>query len=116
MLIIKALTKIFEDWGKDENNFFVSYQVDIGLEEIKYSSDMFSFDVVSPERLYWILKSQKVKFGHGILVMNSFNQIEIEKKIEGLVEACQSLKEQDAYISISKYLRWEMESFRPKLE
>lgn len=114
MLIIKALTKVFENWGEDEKDFFVSYQVDIGLEEIEHSSDMFTFDVISPERLNGILQSEHIKFGHGIIIMNDFNQSEIVKKISNVLAACQSYDEHNAYKSIAKYLRWEMESFHPE--
>ena len=111
MLIIKALTKVFEDWGEDESDFFVSYQVDIGLSEVEFSSDMFSFDVISPKRLEGILKSDVLRFGKGMILMNDFNQKEVEKKVNELLGFCEQLNEKDAYMNISKYLRWEMESF-----
>lgn len=114
MLKIKALTKVFEDWGDDETDFFASYQVDIGLNEVEFGSDMFSFDVVSPKRLNGIVTSQGSKFGHGYIILDDFQESTIREMLGKLLEECKSIDEQEAYQNLAKYLRWEMETFQPK--
>ena len=115
MFTIKALTKVFENWGEDEEDFFVSYQVDIGLSEIDFGSDMFSFDVVSPKRLSSIIESLGSQFGHGFIIMNDFQQSNVHELITKLVEECRDMTEQESYQSLAKYLRWELETFQPKI-
>ncbi len=48
MLIIKALTKMYDDWGEDIDDFYITYSIDIGPSEINGASGMFSFELVSP--------------------------------------------------------------------
>lgn len=110
MLTIKALTRDFEDWGEDADDFYVCFQVDIGYKDILGAGDMFTFEVVSPKRLEKIIKDSNIEIGRGYLIMNDFDMRYIESTVNNIVSKCQNPDYELAMKGISKYFRWEMDT------
>lgn len=109
MIVVKAITNINEDWGEEADDFFISYQVDVGLENVLGATDMFSFDVISPKRLSKMLESTYIEVGRGLLLMNDFDQNKVINTVERLVKISQEEKEEDTLSNLSKYFRWDMD-------
>ena len=109
MLIIKAFNKGFEDWGNDVDDFFISYQIDIGQEEVQHESYLYTIDVVSPKRLQNMIAEGDAKFGRGYLILTDFNEKVVKSRVENLLKNCQSDDATKAYYSLSRYFRWEMD-------
>ncbi|WP_025723419.1 Imm8 family immunity protein, partial [Paenibacillus polymyxa] len=74
MLIIKALTKMYDDWGEDIDDFYITYSIEIGPSEINGASDMFSFELVSPKRLDRMTDQGDIIIGHGHFIAKDFNE------------------------------------------
>ncbi|MNC39710.1 hypothetical protein D3C75_883800 [compost metagenome] len=110
MLVIKALTQVYEDWGEDVDDFFITFQVDIGCKEIVGSADMFTFDVVTPKRLEKIIADSSVEIGRGYIFMNDFNVKFVESLVNTIISKCQNDDYNLAMKDISKYFRWEMDN------
>lgn len=109
MIEVKAITKSFESWGNEIDDFYVSFEVDVGLKSITFSSELFCFDVVSPRRIANMLEDQEIELGHGIMIMNDFNQELVKNKIKELVEKSCDNTEQKSYMNLSKYFNWSSE-------
>jgi len=90
--------------------FCISFQVDIGCEDILGSADMFTFDVVSPTRLEKIVEDTNIEIGRGYLIMNDFNVNYIESMVNNIISKCKNEEYDIAMNAISKYFRWEMDS------
>ncbi|MFS1514411.1 Imm8 family immunity protein [Chengkuizengella sp. SCS-71B] len=104
MLEIKAISKD-ENWGEDDNDFYIQFQVYVGVPNIKFSSNLLTFDVVSPTRLSEILETSIIEVGHGYLIMNDFNINTINATIKGIMKNCKS-NDYDTYLEkLSKYFR-----------
>lgn len=110
MLIIKVLTRDFEDWGEDVDDFYVCFQVGIGCKDILGSGDMFTFEVVSPKRLGRIIQDSNIEIGRGYLIMNDFNIKHIESTVNHIISKCQNADYDLAMKELSKYFRWEMDT------
>lgn len=79
MLVIKALTKIFEDWGDDIDDFYITYHIDIGPKEINGASDLFSFELISSRRLERMLGQSDIIIGRGHIMTNDFSEKNLKK-------------------------------------
>lgn len=110
LYIIKALTRGFEDWGIDFDDFYVTYELDIGFKEIEYPAELFTFTVVSPKRLNKIINDGDVEIGRGYFIMTDFNENSIKKTVERLIKKCQTDDYEETNINLSKYFKWEMDT------
>jgi hypothetical protein len=88
MLEIKALTKDYENWGEDSDDFYVSFELDVGQQDIQGASDLFTFNVISPKRLERMLESTEIEIGHGYFIMKDFNIKTINATVEKIMNKC----------------------------
>ncbi|MEK4730872.1 Imm8 family immunity protein [Paenibacillus sp. SEL3] len=109
MLAIKALTKIFEDWGEDIDDFYITYHVDIGPKEISGASDLFSFELVSPKRLDRMVGQGSIIIGRGHIITSDFNEKKLEETLSHIINKCSDDDINKANHNLSKYFRWEMD-------
>lgn len=109
MIIIKAMTKGFEDWGNDADDFFVSFQLDIGPKEINGESYLYTVDIISPKRLQNTIQEGESEIGRGYIILTDYNENVIRSSIENIVKKCNTDNNEKAYASLSKYFRWEMD-------
>lgn len=109
MFIIKAMTKGFEDWGDDVDDFFVSFQLDIGPKEIIGESYLYTIDIISPKRLQNMIQEDESEIGRGYLILTDYNEKVIRNAVESIVRKCNTNDYEKAYTSLSKYFRWEMD-------
>ncbi|MFN2746467.1 MULTISPECIES: Imm8 family immunity protein [unclassified Bacillus (in: firmicutes)] len=107
MLELKALTKDYENWGHDPDDFYVSFELDVGEQDIPGASDLFIFHLISPKRLNKILESTEIELGHGYLIMNDFNMKTISTTVENIMNKCKD-EDYDKYINnLSQYFKWQ---------
>ncbi|WP_028401810.1 Imm8 family immunity protein [Ectobacillus panaciterrae] len=106
MIEIKALTKGYENWGEDIDDFYISYELDIGPSDSKYPSDLFNFDVVSPKRLNRILEHTQIEIGRGYLIMNDFNTHTVTTTVNRLVNTCRGKDLEQSIQMLSQYFRY----------
>ncbi|MEE4576592.1 Imm8 family immunity protein [Paenibacillus polymyxa] len=109
MLIIKALTKIYEDWGEGIDDFYITYSIDIGPSEIDGASDMFSFELVSPKRLARMTGQGDIIIGHGHFIARDFNENILEATLNRIINKCADNDINKAYKNLSTYFHWEMD-------
>ncbi|MGP0576975.1 Imm8 family immunity protein [Paenibacillus peoriae] len=109
MLIIKALTKMFEDWGEDIDDFYITYNVDIGPSEMNGASDMFSFELISPKRLARMTGQGDIIIGHGHFIARDFNENILEATLNRVINKCVDDDMNKVYKNLSAYFRWEMD-------
>ncbi|MGF9910334.1 Imm8 family immunity protein [Brevibacillus porteri] len=110
MLVVKSLIQSYEDWGTDLDDFYISFEVDIGCKDIIGSADMFTFEVVSPKRLSKIVSDSNIEIGRGYLIMNDFNINQVQQVVNNIVKKCQNEDYNLAMKDISKYFRWQMDN------
>ncbi|MCM3795343.1 Imm8 family immunity protein [Priestia megaterium] len=106
-MIVKALTIIHEDWGETFEDFCIYYQLDVGLKGVEGASDMFSFEVISPTRLYSTIED--IEIGRGYLIMKDYDQNKVEQRVKRLVEMNREEDFEDALKNLSTYFRWDMD-------
>lgn len=103
---LQALTKVFENWGAEIDDFLISYQLDVGPDEVDHASDLFTFDVVSPKRLNKILITSEVEIGRGYLIMNDFDENKVMTTVKRLIRSSYSSDFELSLVSLSRYFRW----------
>ncbi|URJ50897.1 Imm8 family immunity protein [Paenibacillus polymyxa] len=103
MLIIKALTKMFEDWGEDIDDFYITYNIDIGPSEINGASDMFSFELIRPKRLARMTGQGDIIIGHGHFIARDFNEIILEATLNRIINKCVDDDMNKAYKNLSAF-------------
>lgn len=109
MSIIKALTRAFEDWGDDVDDFYVTHQINIDPKEINGASDLFSFDLISPKRLDRMIGHGDIIIGRGHMITSDFNENKLEELLSRIINKCSDDDINKVYINLSKYFRWEMD-------
>lgn len=107
MLVIKALTKIFEDWGNDIDDFYIMYHVDIGSKKISGASDLFSFELISPRRLERMVGQGNIIIGRGHIITGDFNEKKLEEVLYHIINKCSDDDINKANYNLSKYFRWD---------
>ncbi len=110
MLERKAFTIVYEDWGDEINDFYISFQVDIGPRDIIGASDMFSFNVVSTTRLRKIIEYTELEVGRGYLIMNEYNLARIQETVDRIIKKCEVDDILESMKNLSRYFRWEMDN------
>ncbi|MFB5676357.1 Imm8 family immunity protein [Paenibacillus terreus] len=109
MLVIKTLTRIYEDWGDDIDDFYITDHIDIGPKEINGASDLFSFELVSPKRLERMADQGGIIIGRGHMITSDFNENKLEETLSRIVNKCADDDISKANNNLSKYFRWEMD-------
>ncbi|MFM9281440.1 Imm8 family immunity protein [Paenibacillus jiagnxiensis] len=109
MLIIKALTKVHEDWGDEIDDFYITYHIDIGPKDINGASDLFSFELISPKRIERMVGLGDIIIGHGHFITSDFNEMILEATLNRIINKCTDDDINKAYNNLSKYFRWEMD-------
>ncbi|WP_232699183.1 Imm8 family immunity protein [Brevibacillus daliensis] len=109
MIVVKAITNVNEYWGEEADDFLISYQVDVGLENILGSTDMFSFEVISTKRLSKIVESTHLEIGRGLLIMNDYDHGKVVTTVERIINLSQEEEDEETLLNISKYFRWDMD-------
>lgn len=107
MIMIKTFVKMMENWGEEVDDFYISYEVGIGPEEIKGAFEAFYLDIISPKRLGKVLENERIIVPKGYMITSDFNVKEIENEINKIIKKCESEDIERTYYNISKFLRWE---------
>lgn len=109
MLVPKltALNVMGEHWGKNEDDFWVTVQAEIAVEDV--GSEVFTFSVVSPVRLDLINKSNPIIIGRSLLIMSDFNINEVKGTIEKLLMGIKGGTWDEITAQVSRYARSEYE-------
>lgn len=102
-LEIKAFNIIYEDWGENTEDFFVTCQVDIGFVN-QVGAEIYNLDVISPERLKKLVSGSCIEIGRGYFITDDFNQTAIYNTIERLINI-ETTAEGDIFNNIGKYFR-----------
>lgn len=102
-LEIKAFNIIYEDWGNNIEDFFLSCEVAIGFTN-QVGSEIYSLDVISPERLKKLVIGSNIEIGRGYFITSDFNQRAVCDTIERLINI-ELAAESNIFESISKYFR-----------
>jgi Immunity protein 8 len=105
MLEIKSIVKDLENWGEETDDFFVSFEVDVGEHDIPAASDMLSFSVISPKRLDKMLDNTQLEIGHGYLLMKDYNLQGINATLDNIMNTCKD-EDYDVYLNnLAKYFK-----------
>ncbi|MFP7170751.1 Imm8 family immunity protein [Terribacillus halophilus] len=105
MLEIKSIVGDIENWGEDKDDFIVSFEIDVGEQDIPAASDMLSFSVISPKRLSKILDKVDIEIGHGYLLMKDFNIQNVQSSLENIVNKCKD-EDYDIYLNnLARYFK-----------
>ncbi|SDC37853.1 Immunity protein 8 [Terribacillus halophilus] len=105
MLEIKSIVKDIEDWGEDADDFIVSFEIDVGEQDIPAASDMLTFSVISPKRLSKVLDKVDIEIGHGYLLMKDFNIRNMQLYLENIMNKCKD-EDYDIYLNnLARYFK-----------
>ncbi|MFB1097428.1 Imm8 family immunity protein [Terribacillus sp. JSM ZJ617] len=105
MLEIKSIVKDIEDWGEDADDFIVSFEIDVGEQDIPAASDMLTFSVISPKRLNKVLDKIDIEIGHGYLLMKDFNIRNVQLSLDNIMNKCKD-EDYDIYLNnLSRYFK-----------
>lgn len=105
MLEIKSIVKDIEDWGEDTDDFIVSFEIDVGEQDIPAASDMLTFSVISPKRLNKVLDKVDIEIGHGYLLMKDFNIRNVQLSLDNIMNKCKD-DDYDIYLNnLSRYFK-----------
>ncbi|MEC0303917.1 Imm8 family immunity protein [Terribacillus saccharophilus] len=105
MLEIKSIVKDIEDWGEDTDDFIVSFEIDVGEQDIPAASDMLTFSVISPKRLNKVLDKVDIEIGHGYLLMKDFNIRNVQLSLDNIMNKCKD-EDYDIYLNnLSRYFK-----------
>lgn len=102
-LVVKAFNIIYEDWGEDIEDFFLSCQVDIGLDN-KSGTEIYSLDLVSPKRLEKLIVGGQIEVGKGYFILVDYNEKAICDRIEKLINN-DTLLNDNVFENISQYFK-----------
>ncbi|MCA1062994.1 Imm8 family immunity protein [Rossellomorea sp. AcN35-11] len=105
MLEVKALTKDFESWGEDYDDFYISFELDVGEHDVAGASDLFTFNIVSPKRLGTMAESTGVVIGHGNFIMSDFNIQNVEDTVDKIINKCRDDNSEEFIKNLSRYFR-----------
>lgn len=106
---MKMLAKISEDWTAPDN-FYVYFQVNIEINAIAESYELFSFIVVSPRRLGEIAGESGLEIGRGYLITNDYNIKIIEETVVRIIDISKIGTDEQIINNLSKFFKWEMDT------
>jgi Immunity protein 8 len=105
MLEIKSIVKDVENWGEETDDFFVSFEMDVGEHDIPDASNMLSFSVISPKRLDKMLDNTQLEIGHGYLLMKDYNVQDINRTLDNIMNTCKD-EDYDVYLNnLARYFK-----------
>lgn len=109
MLIPKliALNTIIEDWGENDDDFWITVQADIAVDN--RGSEVFTFTVVSPVRLGLINRSAHVIIGRSMLITSDFDIEKVKETIGKILMGIKGESWDEIITQISRYSRSEYE-------
>lgn len=108
-MIVKALNSLQEEFGEDLEDFFFSYQVFIGPEDIVGAYQVYDFNVISIKRLAKDFSDNGIMLNRGWMISKNFDEREIKSKIESIIKKCIGEDDDVTYNNIAKFFRWEEE-------
>jgi len=101
---VKSINYLQKDFISDED-FFFSGEVFIGPENESYIYEVYDFNVVSIKRLYNNFQENGIMLNKGWMISKTFDEDEIEEKINSIVQKCESDDEEETYRKIESFLR-----------
>lgn len=108
-MIIKALNSLQEEFGQDIDDFFFSYQVFIGPEEIYGAYEVYDFNLISIKRLARDFSDIGIMINRGWLITKYFDDKQVKSEIESLIKKCFDKDDETTYNNIAMFLRREEE-------
>ena len=108
-MVIKALNSLQEEFGEDIDDFFFSYQVFIGPEEIDGAYEVFDFNLISIKRLAKDFPDYGIMLNRGWMITKNFDEEEVKSEIKTLIKKCSNKDDEIIYNNIAMFLRREEE-------
>lgn len=108
-MIIKALNSLQEEFGEDIDDFFFSYQVFIGPEEIDGAYEVYDFNLISIKRLAKDFSEFGIMLNRGWMITKYFDEEQVKSEINSIIKKCSNLNDEITYNNIAKFLRREDE-------
>ena len=108
-MIIKALNSLQEEFGEDVDDFFFSYQVFIGPEQINGAYEVYDFNLVSIKRLARDFSDFGIMLNRGWMITKYFDEEQVKCEIESLIKKCFNKDDEITYNNIAMFLRREEE-------
>lgn len=108
-MIIKALNSLQEEFGKDIDDFFFSYQVFIGPEEIDGAYEVYDFNLISIKRLAKNFSEFGIMLNHGWMISKCFDEEQVINEINSIIKKCFNKNDEITYNNIAMFLRREEE-------
>lgn len=93
------------------DDFVIGATAYIGFEDSE-GSDLFYFRVMTPKKLLFILKEEKILDGRATLIINEFNESLVEKEINKILEDCVRSSWDEVAKAINRHLNWEYDNIR----
>ena len=101
---IKAINVVQKEYLDDEN-FFLSCEVFIGPPDNAYVYEVYDFNVISVKKLYYELQNPQIMLNRGWMIAKFYDEVEVRRKIESIINMCNSDNEEETYKKIDLYLR-----------
>ena len=108
-MITKALNSLQEEFGEDVDDFFFSYQVFIGPEEIDGAYEVYDFNLISIKRLARDFSDFGIMLNRGWMITKYFDEGQVKSEIEYLIKKCFNNDVEITYNNIAMFLRREEE-------
>jgi len=101
---IKTMNIIQNEYN-DIDDFFLYCEVFIGPENEDYVYEVYDFNVISIKKLYNEFPDNGVMLNKGWIIMKYYDEDEIQKKINSIINFCNSSNKEKTYSEIGLYLR-----------
>jgi hypothetical protein len=106
-MIIKALNSLQEEFGDDIDDFFFSYQVFIGPEEVDGAYEVYDFNLISIKRLARDFSDFGIMLNRGWMISKYFDEEQIKREIEYIIKKSINKDDEISYNNIAMFLRRE---------
>ncbi|GLB24065.1 hypothetical protein LXJ15735_03060 [Lacrimispora xylanolytica] len=106
-MIIKALNSLQEEFGDDIDDFFFSYQVFIGPEEVDGACEVYDFNLISIKRLARDFSDFGIMLNRGWMISKYFDEEQIKREIEYIIKKSINKDNEISYNNIAMFLRRE---------
>lgn len=101
---IKAMNVVQKEYVDDED-FFLSCEVFIGPPNEAYVYEVYDFNIISLKKLCRDLQSPEIMLNRGWMIAKNYDEVEIRRKIESIINMCNTNDEEETYKKIGLYLR-----------